>query len=255
MIATAATTLASAETCPAAYNGRLAINECHGYIDCMNGFEVNRANCQDDMLYSSSTENCESSDLVTECSVIVAAATDAPLPTTSLLRATRPASSTEPQVVYDGHDSVAVFSTATAVESTPETPVLIDDKEMWVPDTTQASSTTPQVVIDGPDALAPLTTVPAGNVVTTTPKVFMTVLMLLPSGPQPKQAILLHFKSITHLSAPRAPAFQYTPIPTHVRRISAVYLQFGTICILPKLLAVKSFQLTKSITTVASITE
>lgn len=123
------------------------------------------------MLYSSSTENCESSDLVAECSVIVAAATEAPLPTTSLPRATRLASSTEPQVVYDGHDSVAVFSTATAVESTPETPVLIDDKEMWVPDTTQASSTTPQVVIDGPDAVAPSTTVPAGNVVTTTPKV------------------------------------------------------------------------------------
>jgi hypothetical protein len=145
------------------------------------------------MLYSSSTENCETSDLVTECSVIVAAATDTPLPTTSLLRATRPAtttntpvlvddtgmwvpdstriSSTQPQVVYDGHNSVAVVSTVAAVESTPETPVLVDDKDMWVPDSTHTSSTTPQVVIDGPDAVAPSTTVPGSNVVTTTPKV------------------------------------------------------------------------------------
>lgn len=171
-------TLVVNDACPDSHSGRLSIDECHGYIDCMNGVEIDRALCHDGMLYSAYTENCEAADTVTECN--------------AELQATRPAtttnvpvliddsgmwvpdssrtSSTQPQVVYDGNDAVAVFSTTAAIKTTPEAPVIADDEGTWVPESTE-TSTTPHVVNDGSDVIAPSTTVPAGDMVNTTPRI------------------------------------------------------------------------------------
>lgn len=54
-------------SCPDFSSGRLAIDECRGYVDCMNGFEIDRAQCKEGTLYSMRTENCEPRNSVREC--------------------------------------------------------------------------------------------------------------------------------------------------------------------------------------------
>jgi hypothetical protein len=51
-------------SCPDYDDGRLPTVDCSGFVDCMNGFEVDRARCVDGTLYSEQTENCEPSDTV-----------------------------------------------------------------------------------------------------------------------------------------------------------------------------------------------
>lgn len=55
--------------CPDYHSGRLGVDDCSAYVDCVNGFEVGRERCDEGTMYSTSTENCERD--VTECSSIV----------------------------------------------------------------------------------------------------------------------------------------------------------------------------------------
>ena len=46
------------------HSGRLSVDNCHGYVDCMNGFEIDRSECEEGTLFSMRTENCEPEDSV-----------------------------------------------------------------------------------------------------------------------------------------------------------------------------------------------
>lgn len=54
-------------SCPNRANGRLSIDNCHGYVDCLNGFEIDRATCKEGQLYSVRSENCEDASMVPAC--------------------------------------------------------------------------------------------------------------------------------------------------------------------------------------------
>ena len=54
-------------SCPNKHSGRLSIDDCHGYVDCMNGFEIDRATCEEGTLFSMRTENCEPEDSIPVC--------------------------------------------------------------------------------------------------------------------------------------------------------------------------------------------
>eukprot|EP00804_Cyclotella_cryptica_P014750 CCRYP_021094-RA/>CCRYP_021094-RA protein AED:0.30 eAED:0.30 QI:0/-1/0/1/-1/1/1/0/391 len=58
-------------SCPDFTSGRLSIDECRGYVDCMNGFEIDRAQCKEGTLYSTRTENCEPRNSVRECNGVL----------------------------------------------------------------------------------------------------------------------------------------------------------------------------------------
>ena len=158
---------ATFEACPDQHSGRLPIDDCLGYVDCMAGVEVDRVTCLAGTLYSAKTENCEPEESVSECTVmqVAIATTEAPVviddggmwvPDTGSWT-----SSTSPQIAHDGLDSVAIWSTTAAVETTyTEVPSIANDEGTWIEDS--STSSTPQVVYDGPDAIAPLSsTVPA----------------------------------------------------------------------------------------------
>ena len=164
--------VSTSKACPAQHSGRLPINDCRGYVDCMSGVEIDRAICQASTLYSAKTENCEPKESVGECTVmrVATATTEAPVviddggmwvPDTG-----SGTSSTFPQIVRDGPDSVAIWSTTTPAKTTTEVPSIANDEGTWIEDNSTPS--TPQVVYDGPDAVAPLpSTVSAGT--STTP--------------------------------------------------------------------------------------
>lgn len=143
--------LAQTNMCPNNHSGRLSIDDCIGYVDCMDGIEIDRKTCTDDTLYSANTLNCEPEDAVIECNghpLLASPTTGIPviIDDGGMFRT----SSTQPQVVHDGPDAVAVWSTTAAGGTT---------------DTTSS----PHIVFDGPDAVAPLsTTVPARSATTAT---------------------------------------------------------------------------------------
>lgn len=173
-----------ANLCPDHSRGRLATEDCKGYVDCINGVEIDSASCDEGTLYSSSTENCEDEDLVScmnslNGDVAFALATDTPSTVTKTpmiaddgdmwIEDTRTSSSNTP-ISHDGPDTSAVSTTAVNIET--ESPLLIDDKDTWIQDETETASTE-QLVNDGLDAVAPWSTPapPVDIAETTTPAV------------------------------------------------------------------------------------
>ena len=165
---------ALANMCPDHYSGRLAVDNCEGYVDCMNGVEIDTASCEVGTLYSSSTENCEAAELVSCVGTDVPSSTTTDTPAIAddggmWIEDARTPSSIIP-IAYDGPDSVAVSATA-AVNVKTDSPVLVDDKDTWVPDETVTTSTE-KIAYDGPDAVAPWSTpAPPVDIQTTVPAV------------------------------------------------------------------------------------
>lgn len=63
-------------SCPNRHSGRLSIDQCRGYVDCLNGFEIDRATCDDGKLYSMRSENCEDEAMAPSCPRGVNSASD-----------------------------------------------------------------------------------------------------------------------------------------------------------------------------------
>lgn len=196
--------------CPNYHSGRLSMDNCRGYVDCMNGFEIDRATCEEGTLFSMRTENCEPEDMVPACArstandnpgITVADRIAKPKCDDGLCTTPEGECAVLHQCLIDPCDTkqcgeneeclanfcggchatctlklntidqVMDASTSTEVpdatrSATASTPLLADDGGMY-----RTSSTSPQIVYDGPDAVAPWSTTVAA---TTTEEVIST---------------------------------------------------------------------------------
>ncbi len=62
------TDIISDASCPNFHHGRVSVENCTGYVNCVNGFETERVMCAEGQFYDIKSNSCEDSSIVSECS-------------------------------------------------------------------------------------------------------------------------------------------------------------------------------------------